>query len=91
MKCSFCKLNYIESNLKKMSCSNKKGFLSICKPCERKIDINEYLENKKDALYLNSLKYISTKKGIYLNDNLLETCKLNAKLKREIKNATKTN
>jgi hypothetical protein len=77
-------MNYLEHNLKFMDCSNKKGFLSICKPCERKIDINEYLEQKKDALYINQLKYNSLKNGIYINDELLNICKLNAKLKRQL-------
>jgi hypothetical protein len=77
-------MKYLERNLKIMSCSNKKGFLTICKPCERKIDFNEYLEKKKDALYINQLKYNSEKKGIYLNEDLLNICKLNAKLKRQL-------
>ena len=86
MKCSFCKMNYVEKNLKIMSCSNKKGKISICKPCEKKIDINNYLEQKKDALYVNQLKYNSEKKGVYMNDELLNICKLNAKLKRHVRN-----
>jgi hypothetical protein len=86
MKCSFCKLNYFEKNLKIVNCSNKKGITSICKPCERKININEYLEQKKDALYVNHLKYNSEKKGVFLSNELLEICKLNAKLKRHVRN-----
>jgi len=84
MKCSFCKMNYIESNLKKMDCSNKKGYLTICKPCEKKHDLSEYIESKKDALYVNQLKYNLTKVGVQANDEFLDLCRLNAKLKREL-------
>jgi hypothetical protein len=77
-------MNYIESNLRKMDCSNKKGFLTICKPCEKKQDLSEYIENKKDALYVNQLKYNLTKVGIQANDEFLDLCRLNAKLKREL-------
>jgi hypothetical protein len=79
-------MNYVEKNLKIISCSNKKGKMCICKPCEKKIDINNYLEQKKDALYVNQLKYNSEKKGVYMNDELLNICKLNAKLKRHVRN-----
>ena len=84
MKCSLCKMNYIESNLKKMDCSNKKGFLTICKPCGKKHDLSEYIETKKDALYVSQLKYNLTKVGIQANDEFLDLCRLNAKLKREL-------
>ena len=77
-------MNYLENNLKIFNCSNKKGYTSICKCCEKKIDINEYLEQKKDSLYINQLNYNSNKNGIYLNNEILNLSKLNAKLKRKL-------
>lgn len=86
MKCSFCKMNYNENNLKKIIVSNKKGYFTICKVCEKKNDLKQLVENKKDALYINQLKYRLNKIGLEANNEFLDLCKLNAKLKRELCN-----
>jgi hypothetical protein len=86
MKCSFCKMNYNENNLNKIIVSNKKGYFTICKVCEKKNDLKQLVENKKDALYINQLKYRLNKIGLEANNEFLDLCKLNAKLKRELCN-----
>lgn len=91
MKCSFCKMNYNNDYLFFLPCPNVKNRkISICKVCEKKHDISKRLEKKIDALYINALKSDLKKKGIFVNDEILELSKINAKLKREIRNARKT-
>lgn len=84
-------MNYNNNYLIFLHCPNVKNRkISICKVCEKKYDINKRLEKKKDDLYINALKYTLNKKGIFINDEILELSKFNAKLKREIKNARET-
>jgi hypothetical protein len=64
----------------------KKGYFTICKVCEKKNDLKQLVENKKDALYINQLKYRLNKIGLEANNEFLDLCKLNAKLKRELCN-----
>lgn len=78
MKCSFCKLNYIEKKLQ------KKGRFYLCKICINKESVDLKIENKKDILYLNQLRYRLRKQGLKVSNEFLNLCKLNAKLKREL-------
>lgn len=89
MKCSICKMNYIERNLikYKYGCSNKSNTeKAICKSCAKKHDVKEYQSNISNALYKNQLKYNFKKKELKYDEDLINLCCLNAKLKREIKN-----
>lgn len=78
MKCSFCKLNYIKENLQ------KKGRFYLCKICINKEEVDIKIEFKKDALYLNQLRYRLRKQGLKTSNEFLNLCKLNAKLKRKL-------
>ena len=78
MKCSFCKLNYIDKNL------HKKGRFYLCKICVNKEFVDIKIENKKDALYLNQLRYRLRKQGLEASKGFLNLCRLNAKLKRKL-------
>lgn len=92
-KCSFCKCQYKANSLKEF-CKNdyrSLGSVFICKVCERKVDIKEYQSKSTDNYVVNSLRYKNKiNYGIDSTNDILELQLLNIKLKRELKNDTRT-
>jgi uncharacterized CHY-type Zn-finger protein len=92
-KCSFCKCQYKANSLKEFRKNDYRslGSVFICKVCENKVDIKKYQSKSTDNYVVNSLRYKNKiNYGIDSTNDILELQLLNIKLKRELKNDTRT-
>jgi hypothetical protein len=92
-KCSFCKCQYKANSLKEFRKNDYRslGSVFMCKVCEKKVDIKEYQSKSTDNYVINSLRYKNKVIcGIDSTNEILELQLLNIKLKRELKNDSRT-